>query len=179
MSPTTPGPASPETAGPPLYRLDPEDIPNLDELVTEDDSPVDSIFTEKQQRLLTERLYSPWAAPVEGGAFLALANVGWFYKYREPPLVPDVPGMREMGLPQYNLEFWYGMFLPAGTPPAIVKKVFEAPTAAMKQPSVKAALARDGTEVSISASPEQFAAFLVDDGKFWVNLVKTDKVKVD
>ena len=90
MSPTAPGPASPETAGPPLYGLDPADIPNLDDLVTEDDAPVDSIFTEKQQRLLTEPLYSSWAAPVEGGAFLALANVGWFYKYREPPLVPDV-----------------------------------------------------------------------------------------
>jgi hypothetical protein len=90
MSPTAPGPASPEAAGPPLYGLDPADIPNLDDLVTEDDAPVDSIFTEKQQRLLTEPLYSSWAAPVEGGAFLALANVGWFYKYREPPLVPDV-----------------------------------------------------------------------------------------
>ena len=90
MSPTAPGPASPETAGPPLYGLDPADIPNLDDLVTEDGAPKDSIFTEKQQRLLTEPLYNSWAAPVEGGAFLALANVGWFYKWREPPLVPDV-----------------------------------------------------------------------------------------
>jgi hypothetical protein len=90
MSPNTPGPASPETAGPPFYGLDPADIPNLDELVTEDDSPADSIFAEKQQRLLTEPLYSSWTAPVEGGAFLELANVGWFYKWREPPLVPDV-----------------------------------------------------------------------------------------
>jgi Uma2 family endonuclease len=90
MSPTAPGPASSETTDPALYGLDPADIPNLDDLVTEDDTPVDSIFTEKQQRLLTEPLYSSWAAPVEGRAFLALANVGWFYKYREPPLVPDV-----------------------------------------------------------------------------------------
>jgi Uma2 family endonuclease len=89
MSPTAPGPATPETADPSLYGLDPADIPNLDQLVTEDDTPVDSIFTEKQQRLLTEPLYSSWAAPVEGG-FLALANVGWFYKWKEPPLVPDV-----------------------------------------------------------------------------------------
>jgi Uma2 family endonuclease len=89
MSPTAPGPASPETADPSLYGLDPADVPNLDELVTEDDAPVDSIFTEKQQRLLTEPLYSSWTAPVEGG-FLALANVGWFFKWKEPPLVPDV-----------------------------------------------------------------------------------------
>ena len=39
-------------------------------------------------------------------------------------LVPGLPGMREAGLPEYNLEFWYGMFVPAGTPPAIVKKIY-------------------------------------------------------
>ena len=95
------------------------------------------------------------------------------------PLVPDLPGMREAGLPEYNLEFWYGMFVPAGTPPAIVRKVFDATIAAMQQPSVKAALAREGTEVSLSASPEQFAGFLVEDGKFWSSLVKTAKVKAE
>ena len=40
---------------------------------------------------------------------------------------------------------WYGMFVPAGTPPAIVRKIYDATVAAMKQPSVKATLARDGT----------------------------------
>ena len=38
------------------------------------------------------------------------------------PLVPDLPGMREAGLPEYHLEFWYGVFAPAGTPPAILRK---------------------------------------------------------
>lgn len=95
------------------------------------------------------------------------------------PLVPDLPGMKEAGLPEYNLEFWYGMFVPAGTPPAIVKKLYDATITAMQQPSVKAALAREGTDVSISASPEEFASFLVEDGKFWVNLVKTANVKIE
>lgn len=95
------------------------------------------------------------------------------------PLVPDVPGMREAGLPEYDLEFWYGMFLPAGTPPAITKAVYDAVRTAMEQPSVKAALAREGTEVSLSASPAAFGKFLVDDSKFWVNLVKSANVKVD
>ena len=62
-------------------------------------------------------------------------------------------------MPEYNLEFWYGMFVPAGTPPAIVRKIYDATVAAMQQPSVKAALAREGTEVSLSASPEHFASF--------------------
>jgi tripartite-type tricarboxylate transporter receptor subunit TctC len=95
------------------------------------------------------------------------------------PLVPDLPGMREAGLPAYNIEFWYGMFVPAGTPQAIVRKVHEATVAAMQQPSVKAALAREGTEVSVSASPSDFASFLVEDEKFWVNLVKSANVKVE
>jgi tripartite-type tricarboxylate transporter receptor subunit TctC len=95
------------------------------------------------------------------------------------PLVPDLPGMSEAGLPEYNLEFWYGLFVPAGTPPGVVRKLFEATVAAMQEPSVKAALAREGTEVSLSASPEQFAGFLIEDGKFWVNLVKSAKVTVE
>ncbi|HMS05470.1 MAG TPA: tripartite tricarboxylate transporter substrate binding protein [Burkholderiaceae bacterium] len=95
------------------------------------------------------------------------------------PLVPDLPGMREAGLPEYHLEFWYGMFLPAGTPPAVQRKVFEATVAAMQAPGVKAALAREGTDVSLSASPEAFDQFLQEDGKLWVNLVKAAKVKVD
>jgi tripartite-type tricarboxylate transporter receptor subunit TctC len=95
------------------------------------------------------------------------------------PLAPDFPGMREAGLPEYNLEFWYGMFVPAATPSAIVKKIYDATIAAMQQPSVKANLAREGTDVSVSASPEQFATFLVEDSKFWVNLVKSANVKIE
>jgi Uma2 family endonuclease len=44
------------------------------------------MFSEKQQRLLTEPLYSSWDA---GRLFLATANVGLFYSVRQPPLVPD------------------------------------------------------------------------------------------
>ncbi len=95
------------------------------------------------------------------------------------PLVPDLPGMKEAGLPDYNLEFWYGLFVPAGTPAAIVRKIYEATIAAMQQPAIKAALAREGTEVALSTSPEQFAGFLVEDGKFWVDLVRSAKVKIE
>ncbi|OGO41429.1 MAG: hypothetical protein A2Z04_01095 [Chloroflexi bacterium RBG_16_57_9] len=69
--------------------LAPEDLPNIDNLVTEDDTPVDNLFSAKQQRLLVESLYSSWAGPGEGRPFLADSNVGVFYSVREPPLVPD------------------------------------------------------------------------------------------
>ena len=94
-------------------------------------------------------------------------------------LVPGVPGMVEAGLPDYAIEFWYGLFVPAGTPAAVTKKIFEAATTAMQQPQVKAALAREGTDVTLSASPEQFATFLNEDARFWVRLVKDAGVKLD
>src|SRR5262245_47663503 len=62
----------------------------VNELVTEDDTPVDGMLSEKQQRLLTEPLYSSWAGPGKGQPFLATANVGLFYDVNESPLVPAV-----------------------------------------------------------------------------------------
>lgn len=94
-------------------------------------------------------------------------------------LVPDLPGMAEAGLPAYSIEFWYGFFVPMGTPSTVVKRLFDATQQALAQPAVKAALAREGTEVSLSTSPEGFAAFLAEDAKFWGKLVKDADVKVE
>jgi tripartite-type tricarboxylate transporter receptor subunit TctC len=119
---------------------------------------------------------SPSVLPqVKGGRLRALA----VSNRERSPLVPDIPGMREAGLPEYNLEFWYGMFAPAGTPTAIVTKIYDATVSAMQQPAVKSILAREGTDVSLSSSPEQFAAFLAEDEKFWVTLVKSANVKIE
>jgi Uma2 family endonuclease len=59
-------------------------------LVTEDDKPVDNLFSEKQMRLLTEPLYATPSFPGGDHPFVAMANVGLFYAMRRPPLVPDV-----------------------------------------------------------------------------------------
>jgi tripartite-type tricarboxylate transporter receptor subunit TctC len=88
------------------------------------------------------------------------------------PLMPDLPGMAEAGLPEYDLTSWYGLFLPAGTPAPIVRTVFEAATRSVQQPEVKAVLQREGTEVVLSKSPQDFADFLTRDTAFWVQLVK-------
>ena len=119
---------------------------------------------------------SPSVLPQVGGGRLRAIAVS---TRERSPLVPDLPGMKEAGLPEYNLEFWYGMFVPAGTPAVIVKKIYDATITAMQQPSVKAALAREGTDVSVSSSPEHFASFLAEDEKFWTNLVKSANVKVE
>lgn len=64
------------------------EIPPIDisHIVTEDDEPVDNLFSAKQQRLLVRTLYASWQPEVP---FLADANVGLFYNPGEPPLVPD------------------------------------------------------------------------------------------
>ncbi|MBM3226629.1 MAG: Uma2 family endonuclease, partial [Candidatus Tectomicrobia bacterium] len=64
--------------------------PAIHHLITEDDTPVDNLPSEKQQRLLTEPLYSVWAGPGDGRPFLAAANVGVFYQARNPAIVPDM-----------------------------------------------------------------------------------------
>ena len=63
---------------------------DIETLVTEDDTPVDNMPSEKQQRLLTEPLYSSWSGPGDGRSFLAAANVGVFPEPRNPAVVPDV-----------------------------------------------------------------------------------------
>src|SRR6266498_76359 len=64
--------------------------PDIQGLVTEDETPVDNMPSEKHQRLLTEALYSSWAGPGAGRPFLAAANVGVFPLARNPAIVPDV-----------------------------------------------------------------------------------------
>ena len=71
------------------------DEPNISHIETEDDAPVDNLFSERQQRLLVEPLYTSWAGPPpdEDGQprrFMAAANVGVFSSTTEPPVVPDV-----------------------------------------------------------------------------------------
>jgi tripartite-type tricarboxylate transporter receptor subunit TctC len=95
------------------------------------------------------------------------------------PLVPGVPGMAEAGLPDYEISFWYGFFVPAGTPPEVVRKIFAATEQALKLPDTGQTLGREGTEASGSASPEDFAAFLAEDAKLWARLVKDSGAKAD
>ena len=61
-------------------------IPDISNLVIEDNTPVDNFQSEKQQRLLVEPLYSSWSP---GMPFIAAANVGLFYALKQDPLVPD------------------------------------------------------------------------------------------
>lgn len=82
-------------ATPPRFEVQGPDISGV---VIDDGEPLDNIYSEKQQRLLTEPLYTSWPGPpgpTEGGEaghrpFLATANVGVFATAHDAPLVPDV-----------------------------------------------------------------------------------------
>ncbi|HEU4352685.1 MAG TPA: tripartite tricarboxylate transporter substrate binding protein [Burkholderiales bacterium] len=95
------------------------------------------------------------------------------------PLIPGVPGMAEAGVPDYEIGFWYGFFVPAGTPPDIVRRLFEATSQVLKASETAKILAREGTETAGSASPEEFAMFLAEDAKLWARLVKESGAKAD
>ncbi len=62
---------------------------DYEQIITEDDTPVDNLFSERQQRLLAESLYASWHVVGEGRPFLAMTNVGLFFALSTPPYVPD------------------------------------------------------------------------------------------
>lgn len=61
-------------------------VPDANQLITEDDTPVDNFASAKQQRLLISSLYTSF----QNQPFLAEANVGIYYADKQPPIVPDI-----------------------------------------------------------------------------------------
>jgi tripartite-type tricarboxylate transporter receptor subunit TctC len=95
------------------------------------------------------------------------------------PLVPGVPGMSQAGLPEYEISFWYGFFVPAGTPGAVIQRLYADTAQALRLPEVARAYATQGTETAGSSSPADFGAFLAEDAKLWTRLVKESGAKFD
>src|SRR5947209_7498376 len=74
----------------PAFKVPPEVVPDLNKLVPPQNPKVDTIFADKQQRLLIEPLYSCWTGQEGGRPFLAVANVAYYPGSRVSPLLPDV-----------------------------------------------------------------------------------------
>jgi tripartite-type tricarboxylate transporter receptor subunit TctC len=94
-------------------------------------------------------------------------------------LVPDLPGMEEAGLPNYNLSIWYGFFAPAGLQKDVLKRLFDATVQSLQDARLKEALARSGTETAPSRSPEDFAAFLREDTAAITRVIRETGLKFD
>lgn len=84
--------------------------------------------------------------------------------------LPNVPTTREVGLPGLQLQAWYGVFAPAGTPAALVYKINADVAKALEMPDVKERLAGVGMQVE-SGTPEAFDRFFIDEHRRWTKLI--------
>jgi len=103
---------------------------------------------------------------VEGGKIRAFAVTS---KDRSPAF-PDVPTVAEAGVPGFEIENWYGLVAPAGTPPAIVKRLNAEVLKILKDPKVVEDLSKEGGNIRPD-TPEQFAKFLEVDVPRWKKIV--------
>jgi tripartite-type tricarboxylate transporter receptor subunit TctC len=94
------------------------------------------------------------------------------------PMLPDVPTADEQGLANFDTANWYGLFLPKGAPPAIVRKLNEAAVAALDTPFLRDRLQGLGVEAVAPErrSTEYLARFLKDDIAKWTAPIKASGV---
>jgi tripartite-type tricarboxylate transporter receptor subunit TctC len=87
------------------------------------------------------------------------------------PTAMEVPTTAEAGMPDLNIENWYGMVAPAGTPPAIVATLNRIATEAMRDPAVKEKLASQGAEL-VGDTPEHFRGFIEAEIRKWAGVIR-------
>lgn len=92
--------------------------------------------------------------------------------------LPDVPTFAELGYPEFTTTIWFGMFLRAGTPAAIVDSYVNAAKAAHTDPEVKKQLEALGFDVPAQTGP-QVAADIAAQTERWARLVKATGFKAD
>ena len=92
---------------------------------------------------------------------------------------PEVPTAVEAGLPGYVVITWYGVFAPAGTPPAIVNRLHADMVKAMQTPDTRSKLEGIGADGTVSRSPEEFAALVRADTARYAKIVKDIGLKID
>src|SRR6266568_4025499 len=95
------------------------------------------------------------------------------------PMVPGVPGMEEAGVPGMDLGSWWGIWAPPRVRPEVKRRLFAAITKVMRLPQVAEKLAREAMEPEVSASPEEFAAFVRKDHASYEAIVKASGAKAE
>ena len=127
--------------------------------------------------MLGGRIHMYWPSPatvlplIREGKIKALASSS---PERNPDL-PDVPTLKELGLDELSLEFWAGVWAPAGTPADIVEKLNSAINAALQSPEMVASMQKLGFEYRIGSSRD-FADFVATEIPRWTAVVKASGV---
>lgn len=92
-------------------------------------------------------------------------------------LLPDVPTVDEAGLKGYAAGNWFGIFAPAGTPPAVVERLNTAINAAMTSPQMKDRLLSQGAD-PLSGTPQQLADLVRSELDKYGKIIKAAGIKV-
>lgn len=97
---------------------------------------------------------------------------------KRSPAIPDVPTLSESGVPGFDVQPWFGIVAPAGTPAAIVARLNSEIAKIMLQPEIRKQLADQGAE-AVTSSPEQFGTFIVSEIARWAKVVKESGAKAE
>ncbi|MFM1906948.1 MAG: hypothetical protein RLZZ591_625 [Pseudomonadota bacterium] len=114
------------------------------------------------------------AAHIKGGRIKALMVSG----ARRNPAFPDVPCAAELGLPDYTVTTWYGLWAPKGTPADVQARVLEELRRLSSNDDIKAAWASNGAEFP-NLTGVQFGQFIAAELKRWATVVKDSGAKLD
>lgn len=113
-------------------------------------------------------------AHIRSGALKALAVTS----DTRAPLLPDVPTMRELGLPKVNSDNWYALISPGETLLDSRKKIYDAAVSALHSKEVVDAYAAQGG-VAVGGTTEDLNKFLALEGEKWGEVVKFANVKLE
>ena len=114
------------------------------------------------------------AAHIKGGRIKALMVSG----SKRSPAFPDVPCAAELGLPNYTVTTWYGLWAPKGTPADIQARVVDEVNRISMADEIKTSWANNGAEFG-KLTPAQFGSFVSAEVKRWATVVKASGAKLD
>ena len=93
-------------------------------------------------------------------------------------VAPEIPTFSELGYPAFQVQQWYAMLAPKGTPAEIVAKLNEHAAAAMKASDVVEKLTSAGTEPR-GTSAAEFASFLDREIAVWADVARKNNIKIE
>ena len=114
------------------------------------------------------------SAHIKGGRIKALMVSG----NQRNPAFPDVPSAAEVGLPDYTVTTWYGLWAPKGTPPDVQARIADEVRKAVGSNELKAIWASNGAEFP-DLTQQQFGAFVSAEIKRWATVVKASGATLD